>query len=89
MLSAGQYQGIIAGKYEKKIFALEKKIATLTDQIEKLKQFVASRGTWRGVCGVCKITGAKILQSKKLEEKKADVAEQNRQEKDNTTGNAG
>ncbi len=31
-------------KYEKKIFALEKKIATLTDQIEKLKQFVASRG---------------------------------------------
>ena len=31
-------------KYEKKISALEKKIETLTDQIEKLKQFVASRG---------------------------------------------
>ena len=31
-------------KYEKKITALEKKIAILTDQIEKLKQFVASRG---------------------------------------------
>ena len=31
-------------KYEKKISALEKKIVTLTHQIEKLKQFVASRG---------------------------------------------
>ena len=30
-------------KYEKKISALEKKIVTLTDQIEKLKQFVAAR----------------------------------------------
>lgn len=29
-------------KYEKKISALEKKTATLTDQIEKLKLFVAS-----------------------------------------------
>lgn len=31
-------------KYEKKISGLEKKVAALTDQVEKLKRFVASRG---------------------------------------------
>lgn len=31
-------------KYEKKISSLEKKVAVLTDQIEKLKRFIVSRG---------------------------------------------
>lgn len=31
-------------KYEKKISSLEKKVAALTDQVEKLKRFMASRG---------------------------------------------
>ena len=31
-------------KYEKRISSLEKKIAALTDQVEKLKRFVASKG---------------------------------------------
>ncbi len=43
-------------KYEKKISGLERKIDTLTDQVEKLKRFVASRGLGRGICRICKIT---------------------------------
>ena len=67
-------------KYEKKIFALEKKIATLTDQIEKLKQFVASRGLGEAFMEFVKSLAPKSFKQK-LEEKKADVAEQNRQRK--------
>ena len=67
-------------KYEKKIFALEKKIATLTDQIEKLKQFVASRGLGEAFVEFVKSLAPKSFKQK-LEEKKADVAEQNRQRK--------
>lgn len=69
-------------KYEKKISALEKKIVTLTDQIEKLKQFVASRGLGEAFVEFVKSLAPKSFKQK-LEEKKADVAEQYRQK--NTT----
>ena len=64
-------------KYEKKISALEKKIVTLTHQIEKLKQFVASRGLGEAFVEFVKSLAPKSFKQK-LEEKKADVAEQNR-----------
>ena len=67
-------------KYEKKISALEKKIATLTDQIEKLKQFVASRGLGEAFVEFVKSLEPKSFKQK-LEEKKADAEEQNRQRK--------
>ena len=67
-------------KYEKKISALEKKIETLTDQIEKLKQFVASRGLGEAFVEFVKSLAPKSFKQK-LEEKKADAAEQNRQRK--------
>ena len=74
-------------KYEKKISVLEKKIATLTDQIEKMKQFVAARGLGEAFVEFVKSLAPKSFKQK-LEEKKADAAEQNRQ-RDSTTGNAG
>ena len=67
-------------KYEKKISALEKKIATLTDQIEKLKQFVASRGLGEAFVEFVKLLAPKSFKQK-LEVKKPDSAEQNRQRK--------
>ena len=67
-------------KYEKRISALEKKIATLTDQIKKLKQFVASRGLVEAFVEFVKSLAPKSFKQK-LEEKKADAAEQNRQRK--------
>ena len=67
-------------KYEKKIFALEKKTATLTDQIEKLKKFVASRGLGEVFAEFVKSLTPKSFKQK-LEEKKADAEEQNRQRK--------
>ena len=67
-------------KYEKKISALEKKIVTLTHQIEKLKQFVASRGLGEAFVEFVESLAPKSFKQK-LEEKKADVAEQNRQRK--------
>lgn len=73
-------------KYEKKISALENKIATLTDQIEKLKQFVAPRGLGEAFVEFVKSLAPKSFKQK-LEEKKEDATEQNRQRK--TTGNVG
>ena len=67
-------------KYEKKISALEKKIVTLTDQIEKLKQFVAARGLGEAFVEFVKSLAPKSF-NQKLKEKKADAAEQNRQRK--------
>ena len=67
-------------KYEKKISVLEKKIATLTDQIEKMKQFVAARGLGEAFVEFVKSLAPKSFKQK-LEEKKADAAEQNRQRK--------
>ena len=59
---------------------MEKKIATLTDQIEKLKQFVASRGLGEAFVEFVKSLAPKSIKQK-LEEKKADAEEQNRQRK--------
>lgn len=67
-------------KYEKKISALEKKRVTLTDQIEKLKQFVAARGLGEAFVEFVKSLAPKSFKQK-LEEKKVDAAEQNRQRK--------
>ena len=67
-------------KYEKKISALEKKIVTLTGQIKKLKQFVAARGLGEVFVEFVKSLAPKSFKQK-LEEKKADAAEQNRQRK--------
>lgn len=65
-------------KYEKKISALEKKTATLTDQIEKLKLFVASRGLGEVFAEFVKSLAPKSFKQK-LEEMKADAAERNQQ----------
>ena len=70
----------LSEKYEKKIFVMEKKTATLTDQIEKLKQFVASRGLGDAFVEFAKSLAPKSFK-RKLEEKKADAAEQNQQKK--------
>ena len=67
-------------KYEKKISALEKKIVTLTGQIKKLKQFVAARGLGEAFVEFVKSLAPKSFKQK-LEEKKADASEQNRQRK--------
>ena len=61
---------------------MEKKITTRTDQMEKLKQFVASRGLGEAFVEFVKSLAPKSFKQK-LEEKKADVAEQYRQK--NTT----
>ena len=69
-------------KYEKKISGLEKKIAALTDQVEKLKRFVASRGLGEAFVEYVKSLAPKIMKQK-LEEAKADAAEYNQQRKNN------
>nr|WP_288838155.1 plasmid recombination protein [uncultured Bacteroides sp.] len=65
-------------KYEKKIASLEKRIETLTDQVEKLKRFVASKGLGGAFLEFVKSLAPKTMKQK-LEEAKTDSAEQNRQ----------
>ena len=65
-------------KYEKKIVGLEKRIETLTDQFEKLKRFVASRGLGEAFVEFVKSLAPKTMKQK-LEDAKADSAEQSRQ----------
>lgn len=65
-------------KYEKKIVGLEKRIETLTDQVEKLKRFVASRGLGEAFVEFVKSLAPKTMKQK-LEDAKADSAEQSRQ----------
>ena len=65
-------------KYEKKIVGLEKRIETLTDQFEKLKRFVASKGLGEAFVEFVKSLAPKTMKQK-LEEAKTDSAEQNRQ----------
>ena len=65
-------------KYEKKIASLEKRIETLTDQVEKLKRFVASKGLGEAFVEFVKSLAPKTMKQK-LEEAKTDSAEQNRQ----------
>ena len=65
-------------KYEKKISSLEKKVAVLTDQIEKLKRFVASRGLGEAFVEFVKSLAPKTMKQK-LEEAKEDAAVHNQQ----------
>ncbi len=65
-------------KYEKKISGLEQKIAALTDQVEKLKRFVASRGLGEAFVEFVKSLAPKTMKQK-LEDAKADSVEKNRQ----------
>jgi len=67
-------------KYEKKISSLEKKIAVLTDQVEKLKKFVASRGLGEAFVEFIKSLAPKTMKQK-LEDAKLDAVEHNRQRK--------
>lgn len=69
-------------KYEKKISNLEKKIAALTEQVEKLKRFVASRGLGGAFVEFVKSLAPKTMKQK-LGEAKVDAAEHNRQRKMN------
>lgn len=70
----------ILEKYEKKISDLEKKIAVLTDQVEKLKRFVASRGLGEAFVEYVKSLAPKTMKQR-LEEARKDAAEQNQQRK--------
>lgn len=65
-------------KYEKKISSLEKKIATLTDQVEKLKRFVASRGLGEAFVEFIKSLSPKTMKQR-LENAKSETDVHNRQ----------
>ena len=65
-------------KYEKKISNLEQKIAALTEQVEKLKWFVASRGLGEAFVEFIKSLAPKTMKQK-LEEAKEDAAVHNQQ----------
>ncbi len=65
-------------RYEKKISSSEKQIATLTDQTEKLKRFVASRELGEVFVEYVKSLAPKTMKQK-LEEAKAGAIEHNRQ----------
>ncbi len=69
-------------KYEKKIGRLEKKIADLTEQVEKLKRFVASRGLGEAFVEFVKSLAPKSFKQK-LEEAKNEAVEHNQQRKMN------
>lgn len=64
-------------KYEKKIVDLEKRTFALTDQVEKLKRFVASKGLGEVFVEFVKSLAPKTMKQR-LEDAKADSAEQNR-----------
>ena len=65
-------------KYEKKIGILEKKIDTLTDQTEKLKRFVASRGLGEVFVEFVKSLAPKTMKQR-LEDAKSESDTHNRQ----------
>ena len=69
-------------KYEKKISGLERKIDTLTDQVEKLKRFVASKGLGEAFVEFVKSLEPKTMKQK-IEEAKDEAEEYNRQRKMN------
>lgn len=73
---------ILLEKYEKKISNLEQKIAALTEQVEKLKGFVASRGLGEAFVEFVKSLAPKTMKQK-LEEAKTDASEYNQQRKNN------
>ena len=59
-------------KYEKKIAGLEKRIDTLTDQVEKLKRFVASKGLGDAFVEFVKSLSPKTMKQK-IEDAKEDA----------------
>ncbi|MCI9141761.1 MAG: hypothetical protein HFH87_03950 [Lachnospiraceae bacterium] len=65
-------------KYEKKISSLEKKIAALTDQVEKLKRFVASKGLGEAFVEFVKSLAPKTMKQR-LEEARLETDAHNRQ----------
>ncbi len=65
-------------KYEKKISSLEKKIAALTDQVEKLKRFVASRGLGEAFVEFVKSLAPKTIKQR-LEDARSEADAHNRQ----------
>ena len=65
-------------KYENKISSLEKKIAALTDQVEKLKRFVASKGLGEAFVEFVKSLAPKTMKQR-LEEAKSEADVHNRQ----------
>lgn len=67
-------------KYEKKISGLEDKINSLSEQIEKLKRFIASQGLGEAFVEFVKSLAPKTLKQR-LEEKKEDVEKQSEQRK--------
>ena len=67
-------------KYEKKIGILEKKITALSDQVEKLKQFVASRGLGEAFVEFVKSLAPKTVKQK-LEESRTNSLVYNQQRK--------
>jgi len=67
-------------KYERKIWNLEKKIDVLTEQVEKLKRFVASRGLGEAFVEFVRSLAPKTMKQK-LEDAKVDADEHNRQRK--------
>jgi len=67
-------------RYEKKISSSEKQIATLMDQTEKLKRFVASRELGEAFVEYVKSLAPKTMK-RKLEDAKVDAAQQNQQRK--------
>lgn len=69
-------------KYEKKISGLERKIDTLTEQVEKLKRFVASRGLGEAFVEFIKSLAPKTMK-RRLEDAKSDASEYNQQRENN------
>ncbi len=65
-------------KYENKISSLEKRIAALTEQVEKLKRFVASRGLGEAFVEFVKSLAPKTMKQR-LEEAKSEADVRNRQ----------
>ena len=65
-------------KYEKKIAVLENKVADFTEQVEKLKRFVASRGLGEAFVEFVKSLELKSMKQR-IADAKAGAAEQNRQ----------
>ena len=65
-------------KYEKKISNLEKKIDALTEQVEKLKHFVASRGLGEAFVEFVKSLAPKTMKQR-LENAKSEADVHNRQ----------
>lgn len=65
-------------KYEKKISDLEQKITTLTEQVEILKRFVASRGLGEAFVEFVKSRASKTMKQR-LDDAKLEADVHNRQ----------